>query len=258
MIVSAAGPGASPLSMVRKSAAVEPSCVGAIGSFPLRMRSKRGDQRRQLGRDPDGLAVVGVGVHDVGLVVVGGEHRERRPHGRHRVGVLGRVVTEVVQEVGVDRPGLAELAVELVELGLGRELALPEQVGHLLERGVLGQVADVVAAVDELALLAVDGRELGVEGGHAFEAAGLGGGRGRRSGTSVGVEGLSAGGGPGTSIRRRGSPWAHAGAGFARSFLRIRGGGAPAGPPVAHGGTGPPAASGLRERARAACPPHGR
>src|SRR5690606_12430982 len=77
-----------------------------------------------------------------------------------------------------DRALGAELGVELVELLLVRKRAVPEEVGDLLERGVLREVLDVVAAVEELAGLAVDVRELGVEGGDAFEASGLHGGLG--------------------------------------------------------------------------------
>jgi len=55
------------------------------------------------------------------------------------------VVPEVVEQVGVDRAGRAELGVEVVELALRREAPLPEEVGDLLERGVACEVVDLVA-----------------------------------------------------------------------------------------------------------------
>jgi len=52
-------------------------------------------------------------------------------------------------------------------------LADQQQVGDLLERGVLGEIGDLVAAVDQLGL--VDRADGGVAGGLAGEAAGVGG-----------------------------------------------------------------------------------
>ncbi len=138
-----------------------------------------GHERGQLGGEADRLALVGLAAHVLGLVVIGGEHGEGGAHGRHRVGVRRRVVAEVVHEIRVDGARLAHLGRHLVELRLVRHLAVPQEVAGLLEGGVLGQVLDAVAAVEQLALLAVDERELGVERGDAFEASDfLGGGVG--------------------------------------------------------------------------------
>jgi hypothetical protein len=69
---------------------------------------------------------------------------------------------------------------EVVELLLSRKRAVPKQVHDLLEGGVLGQVVNVVAPIDELALVAVDGREFGFKGNHAFEPSRFDGGIVRR------------------------------------------------------------------------------
>src|SRR5204862_5924171 len=51
---------------------------------------------------------------------------------------------------------VGEVGEEGVELLLRRQLAVERQEADLFVRGVLGEVADVIAAVDENAVLAVD------------------------------------------------------------------------------------------------------
>ena len=69
----------------------------------------------------------------------------------------------------------AELLGQLIELLLIGKLALPQEVGNLLEGSILREVLDVVAAVEQLAFLAVDVGEFGIERDDAFEAAGFDG-----------------------------------------------------------------------------------
>src|SRR5690606_32661221 len=59
-----------------------------------------------------------------------------------------------------------ELRLEFVELLLVREALIPEEVGNLFEGGVLGQVVDVVARVNQLAFQPIDSAELG--GGYVY------------------------------------------------------------------------------------------
>src|SRR6202022_3646475 len=58
----------------------------------------------------------------------------------------------------------------LVELRRVRETAVPEQVTHFLEARAARQVVDVVAAVGEAAVLAVEIAELGLGGDDALES----------------------------------------------------------------------------------------
>ncbi len=77
----------------------------------------------------------------------------RRQDG-HRVGLLRKGIEElphVLVQQGVD----GDLMVEVVEFGLGRQLAEDQQVGDLDERGVLGQLLDRVAPIAQDAGLAV-------------------------------------------------------------------------------------------------------
>jgi hypothetical protein len=64
-----------------------------------------------------------------------------------------------------------EFLVQAVEFALAGELPFPEQVGHLFERRVAGQVLDVVPGVNQLALLSVDEREGRIQRDHALQAA---------------------------------------------------------------------------------------
>ena len=57
------------------------------------------------------------------------------------------------------------------ELVRVRQLAVPEQVGDLLERVLLGEALGVVTAVDETPVLPVDERDLGTAERDALEAA---------------------------------------------------------------------------------------
>ena len=115
-----------------------------------------GDDRRHLGDHPDRRHLALPGVGDVGRVVVEGRHRA---HGaaddRHRV----RVAPEAAEEVGhllVQHGVVGDPADEVLELRRGRQLAVEQQVGDLEEVRLLGELLDRIAAVEQLALLAVD------------------------------------------------------------------------------------------------------
>jgi isocitrate dehydrogenase (NAD+) len=127
-----------------------------------------GDDLGGLGHQPVGLAQVGL----LRLLVVGvegGRRRHRRPQGGHGAGPRGQGADQLDQErvkgalgpQGGDRLG---------QLGGGRQLQVVQQVDGLFEGGVLGQVGDVVAGVEELALAAVDVGDPGLGGDHALES----------------------------------------------------------------------------------------
>ncbi len=79
---------------------------------------------------------------------------------RHRMGVAPEAaikLAELLVHHGVER----DVADELLLLRLGRQLALHQQVADLHEVALLGQLGDVVAAVEQDALVAVDVGDLG-------------------------------------------------------------------------------------------------
>src|SRR5215207_3217176 len=127
-----------------------------------------GDDLGGLGHQPVGLAQVGrwrllvVGVE-------GGRGRHRRPQRRHGAGPLGQGADQLDQQGLEDALG-PEGRDRLGQLGRGRQLQVVQEVDGLLEGGVLGQVGDVVAGVEELALPAVDVRDPGLGGDHALES----------------------------------------------------------------------------------------
>ncbi len=87
-------------------------------------------------------------------------HR-RRGHG-HRVDPLGHR--------GRELPKLDQAVAQGRELIGGRKAAVPEQVGGLLEGRLRDEVADVVAVVDQSALLPVDEADVRFQGDDVLEA----------------------------------------------------------------------------------------
>ena len=115
-----------------------------------------GRDRRQLGHQAHGRDLDLLLVERVEAVLV--EGRQGRHGGgqhRHRVRVAGEAGEEGL-EVLVQQRVAADALVELGELVLGRQLAVDEEVGHLEEARLLGQLLDRVAPVAQDALVAVD------------------------------------------------------------------------------------------------------
>ena len=129
-----------------------------------------GGQRRHLGhqavaRDHALLRIVDVG----GVVVEGRERADRAAHDGHGMRVAaeaGEEARHLLVHHGVARDGAAEV----FELRLVRQLAVEQQVAHLDEVGVLRQLLDRVAAVEQHALVAVDVGDLGRAVGGRGEA----------------------------------------------------------------------------------------
>ena len=63
-----------------------------------------------------------------------------------------------------------QIGLELIQLGLLRQVTFPEEPDDLLEGGVFGQGVDVVAAVAENARVAIDITNLGLAGDNAFKS----------------------------------------------------------------------------------------
>ena len=124
-----------------------PADRGAVG--------RRGD-RRHLGEQADRGEATLLGIVDVEGVVV--ERRQRGDRGGqdgHRVGVVVEAAEEVLLRL-VHHRVMRDLVLEIRELRLVGQLAVDQQVGHLEEARLLGQLLDRVAAVEQDALVAVD------------------------------------------------------------------------------------------------------
>ena len=129
----------------------------------------RADRGRHLAREPDRLSQVRrVGVVG-GVRIAHAEHRHGGLEHAHRIGRLGHE-PEGLDEVDGDLARRDEREGGLVELGRVREIAVPEQVAHFLEARAPRQVVDVVPAVGEAAVLAVEIAELGLGGDDPLES----------------------------------------------------------------------------------------
>jgi hypothetical protein len=116
-------------------------------------------ERRHLRDQPDRLEVAVVRVLD--LVRVGIERREgpdRAEQHAHRVGVVPEALHEVLHVLVHERVD-RDLVRPVVELLLGGQVAVDEQVGDLEVRGLLGELLDGIAAVLEDPGVAVDVRD---------------------------------------------------------------------------------------------------
>jgi hypothetical protein len=98
--------------------------------------------------------------------MVGGGGVDHRREDGHRVGG-GREALEVVAHVLVEHLVFGEQLGKLGEFGAGRQLAVDQQVGGLDEGAFFREFGDVIAAVAEDALFAVD------EGDGALAGAGV-------------------------------------------------------------------------------------
>ena len=114
------------------------------------------------------------------VVSLVGIDESRRAHGRaqhvHRLGREGCILDDALHDF---REFLRRLdrGDERLELLARGEVALQQQIGRLFERRVVGQVVDVVAAVDETAFFPKDVADRRLVGDDAFETLGGGGSR---------------------------------------------------------------------------------
>ena len=152
--------------------------VGVDERLALRVPERPGAERRHLGDHPHDLELARLVVGDV--AGVGVERRQRADGGHqhaHRVGVVAEALHEALHVLVHERvvgdvvhPGLV--------LGLGRQLAVDQQVGDLEEGRLLRQLLDRVAAVLQDPLVAVDERDRALARGGVHEAGVVDGQRG--------------------------------------------------------------------------------
>ena len=129
-----------------------------------------GGQRGHLGDQPGDLLVARLGIEDLlGVEVEGGQRRHRRYQHPHGVGVVVEALQEPLAHVLVDERVHGDLVVPGFELGLGRQLAVQQEVGHLEVGRVLGQLFDRIAPVAQDALVAVEIGDGALAGGGGHE-----------------------------------------------------------------------------------------
>ena len=144
--------------------------VGRHHRLPLGGAVGRGDRGRDLGEQPHRLPPLRR-VGDVARLRVLKSHEGHRGADRvHRMGVGGEFADDAVQR----RADLAlggGLGLEGRELRGVRQLAVPQQVGDLLERTGLGQVLHGIAAIGQAVGLRHhlrDGGDIGVDADQAL------------------------------------------------------------------------------------------
>ena len=143
--------------------------VAGVGEVVARIDERLADRilvghrrdRRHLGDQPVGRDHPLVRIVDVERVVI--EGRQRADHAaahRHRMGVTAEAAIEGA-ELLMQHRVVGDVLDELVLLRLGRQLAVHQQVAALHEVALLGQLGDVVAAIEQHAFVAVDVGDLG-------------------------------------------------------------------------------------------------
>ncbi len=131
----------------------------------------RRDERAELPRQADGLAVVGLRRSSVGVRIVVPEHRRERPQRVHAVHARQRL--HGAQDRLGQRARGRQLRLQIAEFGPGRQPAVPQQVADFLERRAafgVRQVVDVVAVIREHAAVAVEKADGGLAGDDVFQA----------------------------------------------------------------------------------------
>ena len=96
------------------------------------------------------------GVMHVGAVVIeGGQGADGRHHDRHRVRVASEALEETVELI-VHHGVVSDREGELLQLVRGRQITVQKQVADLQKTGMLGQLLDRIAAIEQHAFVAID------------------------------------------------------------------------------------------------------
>ena len=138
--------------------------VAGVGQAVLRIHEGlahavlvgHGNQRGHLGDQTHGRDVAVLGVGDVHVVMVEGRHAA---HQARQYGHGMRVAAEATQEelhLLVDHGVLGHTVLEVGLLLFVGQLAVQQQVAGFEEVAILGQLLDGIAAVQQLALVAID------------------------------------------------------------------------------------------------------
>gem|GEM_PF-6963395 len=101
--------------------------------------------RREDGQEPVGLVALGI---EGELGLEGSEHGAARAHHVHRVSVARDALQYFFQRLRQVAQAF-ELVLVVGKLGLAGQLAIQQQVSHLLEFGMGGQVTDIIAPIGQ-------------------------------------------------------------------------------------------------------------
>ena len=124
--------------------------------LPDRLLVGVGGDGRQLGQQPDGGQFNLLVIERVERILVVGRQRvDRTGHHRHRMRVARKSVEEPLQVLVQQRVAL-DLGGELVELLLGRQFPVDQQIADFDEVRLLGELLDRIPAVAQDARVAVD------------------------------------------------------------------------------------------------------
>jgi hypothetical protein len=127
---------------------------GWNGIFPMGHAVVGGDDCGELSRETAGLIKVCLRRSVVRLRVKASHGGYSGAQDIHGVAVFDG--SQDIDHLLGDGAALGQTGRELIQLAAVGELAVPEEIGGLLESGLVGQVVDVVAAVEQLASLAID------------------------------------------------------------------------------------------------------
>ncbi len=128
------------------------------------------DRGGHLAREPRRLPPVGRAGVVGGVGIVHAEDGDGGLQDPHRVG-LARHQREGPREAVGDGARRHQLGHEAIARGAAGQVALPQEIGDLLERGLPGQLVDVVAAIGEAGVRPVQIAQAGLGGDDAFEPA---------------------------------------------------------------------------------------
>ena len=90
-----------------------------------------------------------------GVVVESGQCADRTNHDCHRVCVTAITIKETI-ELRVQHGVVGDRVCVLVEFGFRRELTIGQQVADFQEAGIVGELVDRVAAIEQYAFVAID------------------------------------------------------------------------------------------------------
>ena len=125
---------------------------------------------RHLGDQADRGDFALPGVVDVGRVVIeGGKRPHDAHHDRHRMGVAAESPEQKVH-LFVDHRVICHPAFEILKFVRRRQFAVKQKIANLQKMRFLGQLVDRIAAMQQLALFAVDEGDRGIAGRRRSEA----------------------------------------------------------------------------------------
>jgi hypothetical protein len=151
--------------------------IGGDGLLAIAQPMERGDDGGVLGRQPDGLAAIGLAVVARQVRVQGAQGADGRAEGVHHLR-LGRQGFQQSHHMGRKSHRCSELLLKLGELGAIGKLFVPEQMSSFLKADLANQIGDLIAAINQTARVTVDEADGARRGDDSLKTSGFGGGGG--------------------------------------------------------------------------------